>query len=106
MSEWHTGWTEGYASARSEAQAEITSLRAENEKLREENDAWRMDGASCSEEVKRLRAENEKLRAALKPFSDAAEYMGSGWDDDDRVGVGCLVGDLRAAKEAIGKING
>lgn len=28
MSEWHTGWTEGYASARSEAQAEIEKLRA------------------------------------------------------------------------------
>ena len=36
MSEWHTGWTEGYISARSEAQAEILRLRAENEKLREE----------------------------------------------------------------------
>ena len=52
--------------------AEINRLRTENEKLREENDAWQMDGASCSNEVKLLRAENEKLRAELR---DADEML-------------------------------
>ena len=38
------------------------ALRAENARLSEENDAWKMDGGSCANEVKRLRAENARLR--------------------------------------------
>ena len=48
-----------------EAGREILRLREENARLREENDAWRMDGGSCAEEVKRLREENARLRSLL-----------------------------------------
>jgi hypothetical protein len=48
MSEWHTGWTEGYASARDEMKAELAAEREakqcavdQAETFREERDAMR-----------------------------------------------------------------
>ena len=64
-------------------------------------DVWHPMMLEAAAEILRLRAENEKLRAALKPFAEAAEPMGTGWSDEDSVGIGCSVGDLRAAAAAL-----
>lgn len=50
-----------YAEINTERKA-FEDVIAEVERLREENDAWKMDGSSCANEVLRLRAEVEKLR--------------------------------------------
>ena len=93
------------------ADAKITRLRAENEKLREETRSkGERIGGYVNMLVKR-EAEIEKLRAALKPFADVAENdIGDDETDADifRPITGrynhaplLTVGDLRTAAAAL-----
>ena len=78
-------------------QADI-ALREENARLREENDAWRMDGGSCAGEVKRLRAENARLRVER---DKAAEEM---WKASDQAQAFRKIIERMPAQSAIVKL--
>lgn len=94
-----------------EAVSEIRRLRAENEKLRENNDYLRSEKERLGKDVYNLivkkdeaRAENEKLRAALKPFVKTLAWNCTDADPDDVCidHEGALsIGDLRAAAAAL-----
>jgi hypothetical protein len=69
------------------------------------------DGALCdrlirerldaADEIERLRAENEKLREALKPFAYYASIIPD--DISGTCSASGSVGDLRAARKALGE---
>jgi hypothetical protein len=71
------------------------------------------DGALCdrlirerldaADEIERLRAENEKLREALKPFAEKYTVKDDNLPNEHNALTLINVGDLRAARKALGE---
>ena len=81
MSEWHTGWTEGYASARSEAQTKCEMIY---------------------DELLEAKKQIVCLQTALKPFAVVAKHIVTGTSDETICpDIEFTAGDLRAAAAAL-----
>lgn len=81
MSEWHTGWKEGYASARSEAQTKCEMIY---------------------DELLEAKGEIARMRAALKPFANMGKHIVEGTPDEAICSdVEFTAGELRNAAAAL-----
>jgi len=56
-----------------------------------------------ADEIERLRAENEKLREALKPFAEKYTVKDDNLPNEHNALTLINVGDLRAARKALGE---
>jgi hypothetical protein len=88
---------------------EITALRADNERLKEEAEFNYMTGFDAAKNryctmVQKLEDENERLRAALKPFAGIKADDGddfSKWPDMVIIKCEVSVRELKAARAAL-----
>ena len=91
-----------------EAADTIEALRAENAELKRIKADYRrrmssfiFDYKTLEDECDVMRAENAKLLKALKPFADCDVW--EGYKDEETFVSGLKIGDLRAARAAIGE---
>ena len=79
---------------------ERNKLRAENETLRRDVKTAVMGDSAELQDVKR---ENEKLREALKPFAEKYTVKDDNLPNEHNALTLINVGDLRAARKALGE---
>ena len=91
---------DGWWFVMAEAANEIERLRAENETLRRDVKTAVMGDSAELQDVKR---ENEKLREALKPFAEKYTVKDDNLPNEHNALTLINVGDLRAARKALGE---